>query len=73
MEGMLNHCHTLECGGHFGGQRIVTKVLQSGFYWSSLFKDTHQFVPTCDKCQRVGIISKWDEPPLQNILRCRAV
>ena len=32
MESILNHCHTLECGGHFGDQRIVAKVLQSGFY-----------------------------------------
>ena len=29
---VLNHCHTLPCGGHFGGQRTAAKVLQSGFY-----------------------------------------
>ena len=32
MESILNNCHTVECGGHFGGQRIAAKVLQSGFY-----------------------------------------
>ena len=47
---ILTHCHTLSCGGHFGGQRTTAKVLQSGFNWPSLFKDTHQFVSTCDKC-----------------------
>ena len=31
MYSILNHCHTLPCGGHFGGQRIAAKVLQSGF------------------------------------------
>ena len=51
MHSILNHCHTLPCGGHFGGQRTAAKVLQSGFYWPSLFKDAHQFVSTCDKCQ----------------------
>ena len=50
MHSILNHCHTLSCGGHFGGQRTTAKVLQSGFYWPSLFKDAHQFVSTCDKC-----------------------
>ena len=50
MHSILNHCHTLPCGGHFGGQRTVAKVLQSGFYWPSLFKDAHQFVSNCDKC-----------------------
>ena len=32
MKSILNHCHTLTCGGHFGGNRMAAKVLQSGFY-----------------------------------------
>ena len=68
MHSILNHCHTLSCGGHFGGQRTAAKVLQSGFYWPSLFKDVHQFVSTCDKCQRMGNISRKDEPPMHPIL-----
>ena len=48
--------------------KTTVKVLQSGFYWPTLFKDAHQFVSTCDKCQRMGSISKRDEPPLQPIL-----
>ena len=68
MHSILNHCHTLSCGGHFGGQRTAAKVLQSGFYWPSLFKDAHQFVSTCDKCQRMGNISRKDEPPMHHIL-----
>ena len=68
MHSILNHCHTLPCGGHFGGQRTVAKVLQSGFYWPSLFKDAHRFVSMCDKCQRMGNISRKDEPPMHPIL-----
>ena len=68
MHSILIHCHTLPCGGHFGGQRTAAKVLQSGFYWPSLFKDAHQFVSTCDKCQRMGNISRKDEPPMHPIL-----
>ena len=68
MHSILNHCHTLSCGGHFGGQRTAAKVLQSGFYWPSLFKDAHQFVSICDKCQRMGNISRKDEPPMHPIL-----
>ena len=68
MGSILTHCHTLSCGGHFGGQRTATKVLQSSFSWPSLFKDVHQFVSTCDKCQRMCGISKWDEPPMRTIL-----
>ena len=68
MISILNHCHTLPCGGHFGGQRTAAKVLQSGFYWPTLFKDVHRFVSTCDKCQRMGNISRKDEPPMHPIL-----
>ena len=68
MQSILNHCHTLPCGGHFGGQRTAAKVLQLGFYWPTLFKDAHQFVSTCDKCQRMGNISRKDEPPMHPIL-----
>ena len=71
MGSILSHCHTLPCGGHFGGQRTTTKVLQSGFYWPSLFKDAHHFVAICDKCQRMGNISKWDEPPISPILEVK--
>ena len=68
MNSILNHCHTLPCGGNFGGQRTAAKVLQSGFYWPSLFKYAHHFVSTCDKCQRMGGISRKDEPPMHPIL-----
>ena len=71
MHSILNHCHILPCGGHFGGQRTATKVLQSGFYWPSLFKDAHRFVSTCDKCQRMGNISRKDEPPMHPILEVK--
>ena len=68
MNSVLSHCHTLPCGGHFGGQRTAAKVLQSGFYWPTLFKDAHHFVSTCDKCQRMGGISRKDKPPMHPIL-----
>ena len=71
MGSILNHCHTLSCGGHFGGQRTTAKVLQSGFYWLSLFKDAHQFVSTYDKCQEMGSISKQDEPLMLTILKVK--
>ena len=71
IESILAHCHTLACGGHFGGNRTAVKVLQSRFYWPTLFKDAHHFASTCDKCQRMGSISKRDESPLQPILEVK--
>ena len=64
---ILWHCHNAPYGGHYNGERTATKVLQAGFFWPSIFKDTHAFVQRCDQCQRTGSISKRHEMPLQNI------
>ena len=44
------------------------KVLQSGLYWPSLFKDAHSMCCGCDKCQRLGRISRCHMMPLNPIL-----
>ena len=62
---ILTHCHTLECGGHFSTDRTVAKVLQSGFFWPTMFRDARGFIAHCDRCQRVGNISKRDEMPMK--------
>ncbi|CAN6679394.1 unnamed protein product [Malus baccata var. baccata] len=65
---ILSFCHTYACGGHFGTQRTALKVLQCGFYWPSIFKDAKTFCLTCDKCQRMGVISVKDQMPQVSIL-----
>ena len=47
---IISKCHSSPYGGHFGSQRIAQKVLQSGFFWPSLFKDSHRCVQNCDRC-----------------------
>ncbi|CAM8978312.1 unnamed protein product [Rhodiola kirilowii] len=49
---ILDRCHSSQYGGHGAGSKTATKVLQSGFFWPSLFKDAHEFVKACDQCQR---------------------
>ena len=68
MGSILAHCHSLECGRHFGGNRTTAKVLQSDFYWPTLFRDAHAYVLACDRSQRMGSISRRDEAPLKGIL-----
>ena len=36
-------------------------VLQSYFYWPTLFKDAHRYVKNCDACQHMGNIGKRQE------------
>ncbi|XP_016702269.1 uncharacterized protein [Gossypium hirsutum] len=58
---ILQHCHLAPYRGQFGGMRIAAKVLQSGFYWSSLFKDAQEFHKSYNHCQRTGNLSNRHE------------
>ena len=59
--------HASPYGGHFVGDKTTQKILQSGFYWPTLFKDYFEWVKHCDTCQRMGNISRRNEMPLQGI------
>ncbi|CAN6678112.1 unnamed protein product [Malus baccata var. baccata] len=60
---ILAFCHSYACGGHFCTQKTTLKVLESGFYWPTLFKDARTFCITCDRCQRTGTIGANDQMP----------
>ena len=62
---ILKHCHF---GMWRSLQRTTTKVLQSGFYWPSLFKDAQLYAKSCDRHQRTCNIGKRNEMPLTTIL-----
>ncbi|XP_072090536.1 uncharacterized protein [Arachis hypogaea] len=66
---ILWHCHDSNYGGHFEGERTTTKVLQSGFFWPTLFKDSREFIRNYDSCQRVGNLSHNHEMSQQGILK----
>ena len=68
MPSVLRMCHSDPSGGHMGVSKTATKVLQCGLWWPHLFKDSWGFVKSCDRCQRVGNISKRNEMPQQPIL-----
>ncbi|RVW92647.1 Transposon Ty3-I Gag-Pol polyprotein [Vitis vinifera] len=67
-QGILNHCHENACGGYFVSQKTAMKVLQSGFTWPSLFKDAHIMCRSCDRCQRLGRLTKRNQMPMNPIL-----
>ncbi|XP_070005088.1 uncharacterized protein [Nicotiana sylvestris] len=54
-------------GEHFGGARIVAKVLEAGFFWPTVFRDAHLWVKGCDECQRIGNISHRHEMTMNPI------
>jgi transposase InsO family protein len=49
---ILLACHDSACGGHFSGQLTGQKILRAGYFWPTLFKDSHDYVKKCDVWQR---------------------
>ncbi|KAI5341711.1 hypothetical protein L3X38_009586 [Prunus dulcis] len=67
-ENVLKFAHHYACGGHFGQKRTAEKILQSGLFWPTLFRDSRNWCKACDRCQRVGNQSRRNEMPQQSIL-----
>ena len=44
MANILSHCYSSPYGGHCGANQTIAKVLQSRFYWPSLFKNSRAYV-----------------------------
>ena len=44
------------------------KVVQSGFWWPSPFKDAHAMCKGCDRCQSLGKLTRRNMMPLNPIL-----
>ncbi|RDX82873.1 putative mitochondrial protein, partial [Mucuna pruriens] len=56
---------------YYGSTRTSQKVLDSGFYWPTIFRDTHQFISSCEQCQKAEMaISRRHEMPQQPIVFC---
>jgi hypothetical protein len=51
---ILSFCYDHACGGHFNSTKTTMKILQSGFYWPSIFRDAHAYYSTSERCQKWG-------------------
>ena len=43
--------HLVECGEHQGKKKLYRCLLQMGYYWPTMKKDTVGFVKICHSCQ----------------------
>ena len=70
IQSVLTFCHAYACGGHFGPKRTAKKVLDSGFYWPTLFRDAYVICKTCEQCQKTGSLTRRNEMIQIPILIC---
>ena len=55
---ILQELHKGNAGGHFSQDITVRKVLDTGYWWPTLYKDTYQYCQTCHECQKTGGLPK---------------
>ncbi|GJU54716.1 reverse transcriptase domain-containing protein [Tanacetum coccineum] len=60
---ILKACHEGPTGGHHGANLTAKKVFDASFFWSTIYRDAHAMIKSCDTCQRQGKISQRDEMP----------
>ena len=65
---VIKYCHSEACGGHFSMRKTITKILQCGFYWPTMFKDTYNFCKRRIECQKLGRITRRNMMPMSPIL-----
>nr|GEV57911.1 reverse transcriptase domain-containing protein [Tanacetum cinerariifolium] len=67
---ILKAYHEGPTGGHHGANLTAKKVFDAGFFWPTIYQDSHKLVKSCDICQRQGKISQRDEMPHNVIQVC---
>lgn len=65
MSPILEACHSPLVGAHHGGVHTVSKVLQSIFYYPTLYREAHELSWSCEQCQKEREISRRHEMPLK--------
>nr|GEW50810.1 reverse transcriptase domain-containing protein [Tanacetum cinerariifolium] len=60
---ILKVCHEGLTRGHYDANLTAKKVFDAGFFWPSIYRDTHDMIKSYDTCQRQGKISQRDEMP----------
>nr|GEV15736.1 reverse transcriptase domain-containing protein [Tanacetum cinerariifolium] len=67
---ILMACHEGPTGGHHSSNLRAKKVFDGGFFWPSIYRDTHDMIKSCDTYKRQGKISQRDKMPQNTIQVC---
>jgi hypothetical protein len=71
VEKVLKELHDGPAGGHFSGNTTAHKILTAGYYWPTLFKDTHTYARNYKTCQISAGREKRVAVPLQPVVVSR--
>ncbi len=46
----MKELHEGPSGGHFATKIMQRKILDVGYWWSTVYKDVHDYYKPCDAC-----------------------
>jgi hypothetical protein len=58
----------IHIGGYSTAKATMFKILRTGYYWPSIFKDSYKFTQARDECQKFAGEENFSAMPLQLIL-----
>eukprot|EP00253_Pinus_taeda_P003077 PITA_03077 len=64
---VLQELHDGPASGHYAGDATAHKILCTGYYWPTLFKDSHNYRRKCQVCQTATGRQKKSSLPLQPV------
>ncbi|XP_035836934.1 uncharacterized protein LOC110896231 [Helianthus annuus] len=55
---LVNEVHEGICGAHFGARLVVAKLMNLGYFWPLMHRDTTEQLRKCDACQIYAPVPK---------------
>jgi hypothetical protein len=65
---LVTEFHAGHYGGHFVAHTTAHKILREGYYWPTIFSDTHRYVRACHPCQFFVGKQRLHDLPLKTII-----
>lgn len=63
----MQELHDGPAGGHLRGNTIAHKILHAGYYWPTIFKDSHEYARKCKTFQTTAGRERKPTFPLQSV------
>lgn len=65
---IMKEVHGGICSSHVGGKALATMILRTSYYWSTMKRDSVEYVKKCNKCQRHAAIPRAPPTNLQSVV-----
>jgi len=65
---VLKEMHYGRTGGHYGRETTAHKIFRAGYYWPTVFRDSHSYAQKCKVCQIVAEQERKPVIPLKPVM-----